>query len=94
MGRTVVFQIFSQGDWVQIHEAGLRILEEVGVRIHKNVVLRLLLDDGVVPDEKDSDRVYLPHRIVKDKLALCPRQSTIKNRLGKSTVVRNGAEPL
>jgi len=57
-----------------IHQNGLRILEEVGIRVHNKFVYGLLLDAGAKPDEYDPIRIYLPEKMVDKYVALCPKQ--------------------
>ena len=73
---------------------GKEFSDEVGVRVRSKIIYDLLLGAGGEPDKSDSLRVYLPEKTVDKFLALCPRQFTIKDRMGKETVVKSGGTPL
>jgi trimethylamine--corrinoid protein Co-methyltransferase len=49
----------------------------------------LLLGDGGEPDKSDNLRVYLPEKMVDKYFALCPKKFTIKDRMGKETIVKS-----
>jgi trimethylamine---corrinoid protein Co-methyltransferase len=85
-----MLHILSEIEKASIHQTGLRILSEVGIRVRSKIIYDLLIDSGGEPDKSDSLRVYLPADMVKRFLALCPKQFTIKDRSGKETVMRSG----
>ena len=89
-----MLQILTPTHRNDIHSTAMRILAEIGIRLHSDNVLRMLLEAGASPHETDSMRVHLPEAMVRKYLALCPRQFTIKNRKGEATQVRSGARPL
>jgi trimethylamine---corrinoid protein Co-methyltransferase len=89
-----LLRILTQSDRKKINATALRILSEIGVKLHGKSVLNLLLDAGALPDKSDPMRIYLPEDMVRKYIGLCPRQFTVKNRHGKSTDVKNGGKPL
>ena len=89
-----MLQILSQADRSRIHETAVRILAEVGIKLHNTAVLAKMLDAGALPDKNDSTRVYLPNAMVRNALAQCPKQFVIRNRMGEETVVKSGGRPL
>jgi trimethylamine--corrinoid protein Co-methyltransferase len=84
-----MLQILSNNEKALIHKNGKRILSEVGVRVRNKTIYDLLLSGGCEPDKSDSLRIYLPEKVVDKYVALCPRQFTIKDRMGKETVVKS-----
>ena len=48
----------------------------------------MLLEAGAEPDKSDTLRLYLPPETVDKYLALCPKQFTIKDRLGNESVMQ------
>lgn len=89
-----MLQILSEKDRVAIHADGLRILAEIGVRVHGKTVRDMLLDAGAEPHPSDPERVLLPEAVVTRCMALCPRQFTVTNRRGESAVAATGGAPL
>ena len=84
-----MLQILSNNEKAEIHKTGLRILSEVGIRVRSKIIYDLLVEAGGEPDKSDSIRVYLPEKIVDKYFKLCPKQFTIKDRMGKETVVKS-----
>jgi trimethylamine--corrinoid protein Co-methyltransferase len=84
-----MLQILSNNEKAIIHKKGERILSEVGIRVRNKTIYDLLLKGGGEPDKSDSLRVYLPEKMVDKYFALCPKQFTIKDRMGKETVVKS-----
>jgi trimethylamine--corrinoid protein Co-methyltransferase len=84
-----MLQILSNNEKTVIHKTGKRILSEVGIRVRNKTIYDLLLAGGGEPDKSDSIRVYLPEKMVDKYFALCPKQFTIKDRMGKETVVKS-----
>jgi trimethylamine---corrinoid protein Co-methyltransferase len=84
-----MLQILSENEKVKIHNTGLRILREVGIRIRNKTIYDMLLAEGGIPDVSDSIRVYLPEKMVKRYIALCPKQFTIKDRSDKETIMKS-----
>jgi trimethylamine---corrinoid protein Co-methyltransferase len=85
-----MLQILSENEKIVIHNTGLRILSEVGIRVRSKTIYNLLLEAGGEPDKDDPLKVYLPQKTVQKYLALCPKQFTIKDRQGNETVMKSG----
>ncbi len=84
-----MLQILSDKEKSEIHNTGLRILSEIGIRVRSKKIYDLLLEAGGKPDETDNLRVYLSPETVDRYLALCPKQFTVKNRLGEETLMNS-----
>lgn len=89
-----MLKILSPEAVKDIHEAGKRILEEVGIRVHSKRVYDLLVASGAVPKGKDGISLCLPVEMVEHFMKMCPRRFAIKNRKNEETIVENGAPPL
>lgn len=89
-----MLQILSQKDRERIHNAGLEILDEVGVKIHNKTVFSLLLDAGAIPDKNDAITLHFPEEMVKRHLSLCPKSFQVRDRKGIGREIRRGADPL
>lgn len=66
----------------RIHETSLRVLENVGVAVNSQAVVRLLTDNGCT-QSKDGLRVLIPEPIVKSALAKAPKSILLASRDGK-----------
>jgi trimethylamine--corrinoid protein Co-methyltransferase len=84
-----MLQILSNNEKAVIHKTGKRILSEVGIRVRNKTIYDLLLGGGGEPDKSDNLRVYLPEKMADKYVALCPRQFTVKDRMGKETIVKS-----
>jgi trimethylamine--corrinoid protein Co-methyltransferase len=84
-----MLQILSDNEKSIIHKTGKRILSEVGIRVRNKTIYDLLLEGGGEPDKSDSLRVYFPEKMADKYMSLCPKQFTIKDRMGKETVVKS-----
>jgi len=73
--------ILSRDDIEQIHDASVRILSEVGVKIESPSVLSLLGKAGAKLDEK-RQHALLPERLVSDALRTAPKSIKICSRGG------------
>lgn len=89
-----MLKLLTQDEKGKIHAAGLKILEELGVRIHNSTVYGLLLEAGAVADANDPLLVHMPEAMVKKNMGLCPKEFKLVNRNGDCTTVRNGSKPL
>lgn len=69
------FKPLSEDEIESIHLASLRLLEEVGVKIHSDAALNLLSDGGAEVDF-NKKLAYIPQHLVKEALVKAP--STIK----------------
>jgi trimethylamine--corrinoid protein Co-methyltransferase len=63
----------------RIHESSLHILQETGVRIHSEKVLKRLLDFPVHVDVREKV-VKIPSNLVEQSLATCPRNFRLYGR--------------
>jgi len=73
--------ILSRSDIQQIHDASLRILSEVGVRIESPSVLSLLKQAGAEVDQK-KETALLPEKMITDALRTVPKSVRICSRRG------------
>ena len=89
-----MLQILSDKEKSEIHKTGLRILSEIGIRVRNKQIRDLLTDAGATPDQSDDSRVYLPEKMIKRYLALCPKHFKIRNRQGKETIVQCNGAPM
>lgn len=89
-----MLRILSEQSRSKIHEAGMAILEETGVRIRNRKVYDMLLEAGAKHDEKDETRVYFPREFTNRYFSMCPKQFEISDRKGNRKTVKCGAEPL
>jgi len=59
-----------------IHEQSIKILEEIGVKVHSRSVLKLLEEKGAAVDH-DTMIAKLPEELVKDALETAPKEFTL-----------------
>ncbi len=78
-------------DVERIHEASLRILDEVGVRLEHDTVVARLLAAGARPGSGLHD-VRLPPEMVREHLALAPRELELAARDRTTTVLAPESE--
>jgi trimethylamine---corrinoid protein Co-methyltransferase len=78
-------------DVERIHEASLRILDEVGVRLEHDGIVERMVAAGARRGEGPHD-VRLPPRMVREHLALAPRKVELGARDGTTTVLDAGSE--
>jgi trimethylamine--corrinoid protein Co-methyltransferase len=79
------------GDVERIHEASLRILDDVGVRLEHDGIVARLLAAGARPGSGPHD-VRLPPAMVREHLALAPRKVELAARDGTTTVLEPESE--
>jgi len=89
-----MLQILSDKEKRIIHQTARQILIETGIRVRNKRIYELLLSEGGEPDKSDNLRVYLPGKLVDEKMALCPRKFTIKDRMGDENVIKSKAKSL
>ena len=89
-----MLKILSENEKAEIHKTGLRILSETGIRVRNRRIYDLLLEAGAEPDKSDSIRVFLSRETIEKYLAQCPKEFTIKNRLGEETVMKSRGSTL
>ena len=78
-------------DVERIHEASLRILDDVGVRLEHDEVVARVLTAGARPGHGTHD-VRLPAAMVREHLALAPRRVELAARDGTTTVLHAASE--
>jgi trimethylamine--corrinoid protein Co-methyltransferase len=78
-------------DVERIHEASLRILDEVGVRLEHDGVAARALAAGARAGH-GAYEVRLPPEMVREHLALAPRTVELAARDGTTTVLASGSE--
>jgi trimethylamine--corrinoid protein Co-methyltransferase len=71
--------ILSEADKKQIHEAGLDVMETVGVRIHSKVARDSLKNAGAIVDEKDGV-VKFPTDLTKSLISKVPQGIVLSGR--------------
>ncbi len=59
-----------------IHEQSIKILEQIGVKVHSRSVLKLLEEKGAAVDH-DTMIAKLPEELVKDALETAPKEFTL-----------------
>lgn len=90
----MVLKILSDKEKILIHQAARQILKDTGIRVRSRVIYEMLLSEGGEPDKSDSLRVYLPEKLIGDKLALCPKQFSIRNRKGEESLISDTGRSL
>ena len=73
----------GQQEREKIHVASLEILERVGIDVHDERALDLLVKGGA---EADGIRVCIPEYMVEKALALAPRRMTLHDRGGRVAI--------
>ena len=72
----------------RIHEASLEILERVGVRLHLEEAVRMLVRAGATV--ADRNRVRVPRRLVDDALCTVPKEVILYSRGGEPVMPVGG----
>jgi trimethylamine--corrinoid protein Co-methyltransferase len=80
-------------DVERIHEASLRILDEVGVRLEHDGLVARALAAGARAGH-GAYEVRLPPEMVREHLALAPRTVELAARDGTTTVLASDSEPV
>jgi trimethylamine---corrinoid protein Co-methyltransferase len=75
--------ILSESDLSQIHEATLRVLEKIGIKLEHQKIREILLARGARPG-RDNETVCLPPAMVKEYLALAPSKVIFCGRGARS----------
>jgi trimethylamine---corrinoid protein Co-methyltransferase len=78
-------------DVERIHDASLRILDEVGVRLEHDGIVERVLAAGARPGRGPQD-VRLPPEMVREHVALAPRKVELGARDGTTTVLEPESE--
>jgi len=74
------YQIITPDEVLQIHQASLRVLSEVGIMMDDPEARQLLFDHGA---SETKDRVCLPAALVQDCLSRCPDKVILRGRSGE-----------
>ncbi len=80
-GAGIAFRTLELKQIEELHSAALRILNEVGVAIHHEEAVALLLKAGAHVEAEN--RVYIPAFLVEQALRTAPSKITLYNRLGE-----------
>jgi len=76
----------------RIHDASLSLLEDPGVRMENDAVVKALLSNGARPGSS-SQVVRFPKKMVEERLALCPKQVVLADKRGNRSVLSSSGEP-
>ena len=69
----------SKEEIERIHRASMRILGEIGIKVHSDVVSKILMEAGAVRTRVDN-RLRIPEHVVKDALASAPKSVLLVGR--------------
>ena len=86
--RPFRYSRLSDEGFQHIHAASLEILERIGVRVHHQEAIDLLVKAGA--SVEDGDLIRLPHRLVDEALESAPKQVTLYNRNGEPVMPMSG----
>lgn len=86
--RNVQMTVLGEEKAAQIHEAALKILEEIGMKIQGERVLGLLKTNGCLTGADGLTRI--PKEVVENALASVPRELVLYNRDGEPRMVIDG----
>lgn len=89
-----MLNVLSEREKETIHQAAISILKDTGIRVRSRTIYEMLISEGGEPDRSDSLRVYLPEKLIRDKLALCPKQFSIRNRIGEESLISDKGRSL
>lgn len=82
-------EVLSQTEIEKTHGETLRVLEQVGFRVHDKECQRILAKAGARVDET-SNRVLLPSQLVEEALAVAPSTFEIHRQDGKVLTMGGG----
>lgn len=85
MARTIL-RFLDKDEEDLVHEESLRCLEEIGVMVHSESVLRMLKDAGAEIDEKKMV-AKLPESLVMESVRRAPKEFRLCSREPKNDVV-------
>ena len=78
-------------DIEQINEAALDLLENPGVRMEHPEIIALLIKAGA-SSGSGPDVIRFPRKMVQEKIALCPPEIHLADRLNKGKILRANGE--
>ncbi len=76
----------------QIDDASLTLLEDPGVRLEHDAILKLLLSKRAKPGAS-ADVVRLPRKMVREFVSLAPKEVVFTNRRGGRHVMNATSAP-
>lgn len=82
--------MFTQTDAEKIHETSLVILQDPGIKIEHDYIFNLFLKNGA-RQGNGTQVVQIPPEMVKDYLALCPKEFDLCGRNGRRHALSAGA---
>ncbi|HHW48138.1 MAG TPA: hypothetical protein GXX14_05915, partial [Clostridiaceae bacterium] len=85
-------QVLSQSEIEQVNEVALKILEEVGLEIHGDRILKILSNGGANVDF-GTKRVRFPRKLVEECLLTVPSKIPWYDRDGNLTAVLGSGKP-
>ena len=74
------FDLFSEEELMQVHEATLEILGTIGIHTSSSRFKKLLLENGC---KEEGDRILLPKEVIEKGLKTVPSAFNIYNRNGQ-----------
>jgi trimethylamine--corrinoid protein Co-methyltransferase len=72
--------LLTHADCEKIHQAALKVLDQIGVRVDDSEIVRLMQGAGATVDSEN--RVHIPADLVNWALGQAPRQLKIADRMG------------
>lgn len=88
-GNGLYFRTLAAKQLEEIHLAGCRILDEVGMLVHHEEAIKLLKDAGACVEQ--GNRVYFPSSLIDRALCTAPGRVTMYNRRGEPAMYLEGA---
>ncbi|HEX7973905.1 MAG TPA: trimethylamine methyltransferase family protein [Anaerolineales bacterium] len=83
----MLFPFLTQAEILEIHQATLRVLSEVGIILDEPEARSLLCDHGA---RDGKGRIRLPAELVETCLASCPAEAVLRGRGGEVRLGNNG----
>ncbi|MHB9093945.1 MAG: trimethylamine methyltransferase family protein [Eubacteriales bacterium] len=77
-------EVLSKEDYVKVHEASLKILDETGCIFHGGQALEIFKKHGAKIDGK---KVHFPRKLVEDSLKKCPSRFKLRARNEERSVI-------
>lgn len=84
------YRPLSEGGMSRIHDAAMKIFEEVGVQINSDMALDLFRKSGASIDE-ETRRVRLPREMVMELIGKAPQEIVLQGRVQRNKVVLGGS---
>jgi trimethylamine--corrinoid protein Co-methyltransferase len=80
--------LLSNAEIESLHQAVLRILNEVGITLTHPGARQMLIDAGA---RVQNERICLPPELVEDCIAKCPLQVSVRGRGGTTKILGDGS---